>query len=168
MFEKIARSPKFADSYCKFLANFCQNSYPDLSFWLKLDPYNNPKYLRPKMFLKACSWKKFILFLLKKFFLNLHVGLQEKKNPALRDYPSLQKIIKILFSFFEFILTGSTKPVSLICQWLSTSQWIFVRVYHFLIWFVGCRNQFSAFPPGGPAQFINIITLNMEHNMCDR
>ena len=30
------------------------------------------------------------------------------------------------------------------------------------------RNQFSAYPTGGPAQFINITTLNMEHNMCDR
>ena len=30
------------------------------------------------------------------------------------------------------------------------------------------RNQFSAYPTGGPAQFLNITTLNMEHNMCDR
>lgn len=30
------------------------------------------------------------------------------------------------------------------------------------------RNQFTAFPSGGPAQFINITTLNMEHNKCDR
>lgn len=30
------------------------------------------------------------------------------------------------------------------------------------------RNQFSSFPSGGPAQFCNIITLNMEHNHCDR
>jgi hypothetical protein len=37
-----------------------------------------------------------------------------------------------------------------------------------LMFFVYSRNQFSAFPPGGPAQFVNIITLNMEHNMCDR
>ena len=30
------------------------------------------------------------------------------------------------------------------------------------------RNQFTAYPSGGPAQFINTITLNMEHNLCDR
>ena len=30
------------------------------------------------------------------------------------------------------------------------------------------RNQFSAFPAGGPAQFIHVQCLNMEHNQCDR
>ena len=30
------------------------------------------------------------------------------------------------------------------------------------------RNQFTAYPAGGPAQFVNIINLNMEHNLCDR
>ena len=30
------------------------------------------------------------------------------------------------------------------------------------------RNQFSAFPAGGPAQFIHVQSLNMEHNQCDR
>ena len=30
------------------------------------------------------------------------------------------------------------------------------------------RNQFTAYPAGGPAQFVNITTLNMEHNLCDR
>ena len=28
--------------------------------------------------------------------------------------------------------------------------------------------QFTAFPAGGPAQFINTQALNMEHNQCDR
>ena len=28
--------------------------------------------------------------------------------------------------------------------------------------------QFSAFPTGGPAQFVNTRSLNMEHNQCDR
>ena len=28
--------------------------------------------------------------------------------------------------------------------------------------------QFSTYPSGGPAQFVNITTLNMEHNTCDR
>ena len=28
--------------------------------------------------------------------------------------------------------------------------------------------QFSAFPSGGPAQFVNTRSLNMEHNHCDR
>ena len=30
------------------------------------------------------------------------------------------------------------------------------------------RNQFTAYPAGGPAQFLNITALNMEHNLCDR
>merc|ERR1719270_344683 len=30
------------------------------------------------------------------------------------------------------------------------------------------RNQFTACPAGGPGQFVNITTLNMEHNLCDR
>ena len=30
------------------------------------------------------------------------------------------------------------------------------------------RNQFTAYPAGGPAQFVNITALNMEHNLCDR
>ena len=34
--------------------------------------------------------------------------------------------------------------------------------------FLVIRNQFSAYPAGGPAQFVNITTLNMEHNLCDR
>ncbi len=64
---------------------------------------------------------------------------------------------------------NSSRPALSFCPALTwTSLWMYVRIYHSLIWFVGCRNQFSAFPPGGPAQFINIITLNMEHNMCDR
>ena len=30
------------------------------------------------------------------------------------------------------------------------------------------RNQFAAFPAGGPAQFVHVQSLNMEHNQCDR
>lgn len=37
-----------------------------------------------------------------------------------------------------------------------------------ILYLLMLRNQFTAYPAGGPAQFVNITTLNMEHNLCDR
>ena len=56
--------------------------------------------------------------------------------------------------------------MSVICCWFSIDQitgefsnWSCVIIDLF---------QFSAFPTGGPAQFVNTRSLNMEHNQCDR